>query len=289
MMEHPFGRTGHHSTRAIFGGVALAGVSQADADRTLEVLLRYGINHIDTAASYGESEVRIGPWMKDHRRSFFVATKTVERSYQPAFDEIRRSLERMKVDQLDLLQLHALTDEKEWQTAFGPGGALEAAIEARRQGLTRFIGITGHGTTVAAMHLRSLERFDFDSVLLPYNYPMMQNKAYAADLEKLVAVCEKKKVAFQTIKATARGNWGEGPRKTATWYDSLVEQPDLDAGVAYVLSRPGFFLNMAGDIGLVPKLLEASVRYFTEHETKPYNAAATEAALAKLKMAPLFT
>ena len=170
-----FGRTGHQSTRAIFGAAALSAVTQAEADRTMELLLRFGVNHIDTAASYGDSELRLGPWMERHRADFFLATKTGERDYQAAYDQIRRSLERLRVDQVDLIQLHNLVDPTEWETALGPGGALEAAIQAREEGLVRFIGVTGHGVTVAAMHTRALERFDFDSVLLPYSYPMMQN------------------------------------------------------------------------------------------------------------------
>ncbi|PMP83872.1 MAG: aldo/keto reductase, partial [Roseiflexus castenholzii] len=183
----PFGRTGHHSTRAIFGAAALSRVSQEDADRTLDLLLQYGVNHIDTAASYGDSELRIGPWMREHRARFFLATKTGERTYQRARDEIRRSLERLRVDQIDLIQLHNLVDPQEWEQALGPGGALEAAIEARDLGLVRFIGVTGHGVTVAAQHRRALERFPFDSVLLPYSYILMQNPQYAADFEALAA------------------------------------------------------------------------------------------------------
>ncbi len=185
--KQPFGRSGHVSSRTIFGAAALGGVTQAEADRTLELILSHGINHIDTAASYGESELRIGPWMGEYRKEFFLATKTGERTYEAARDQIHRSLERLRVDQVDLLQLHNLAEPGEWEVAMGPGGALEAAIEAREQGLVRFIGVTGHGITIAATHKRSLERFDFDSVLLPYSYVLMQNPAYAADFEALMA------------------------------------------------------------------------------------------------------
>src|SRR5688500_18261021 len=203
-----FGTTGHRSTRAIFGAAAFSAVTQADADRTMELLLRYGVNHIDTAASYGDSELRLGPWLAQHRSEVFLATKTGERTFQPAYDQIRRSLERLRVDQVDLIQLHNLVDPGEWETALGPGGALEAAIRAREEGLVRFIGVTGHGTTVAAMHARSLERFDCDSVLLQYNYPMMQNPAYAAAAEALVARGQERGVAVQTIKSITRAPWG---------------------------------------------------------------------------------
>ena len=198
-----FGRTGHESTRIIFGAAALGGVTQAEADRTMETLLEYGVNHIDTAASYGESELRIGPWMPRHRKHFFLATKTGERTYQAARDEFHRSLERLQVDHVDLIQLHFLVDPPEWEVAMGPGGALEALIEAREQGLTRFIGVTGHELTVAKMHLRSLERFNFDSVLLPYNYPLMQIPQYAADFDRLQAVCQARSAASR--RAADRG------------------------------------------------------------------------------------
>src|SRR5919201_1005581 len=151
----PFGRTGHQSTRTLFGAAALSRVSQEEADRTMELLLEYGINHLDTAASYGDSELRLGPWMERRRQDFYLATKTGERTYQAARDQIRRSLERLRVGRVDLIQLHNLVDPAEWETALGPGGALEAAIEARDQGLVRFIGVTGHGVTVAAQHKRA--------------------------------------------------------------------------------------------------------------------------------------
>lgn len=278
----PFGRTGQISTRTIFGAAALSRVSQAEADRTLEVLLQFGINHIDTAASYGDSELRLGPWMDRHRRDFFLATKTEKRTYREAWDELRRSLDRLRVDSVDLWQLHLLVDPAEWETAMGPGGALEAFVEARQQGLVRFLGVTGHGTTVAAMHRRSLERFDFDSVLLPYNYPMMQNPQYAADVEALLATCRERNVAVQTIKSIARGPWG-GKRQThATWYEPLSDQADIDRAVHWVLSRPGIFLNTAADIHLLPKVLDAAARF------RAATAEEAEGALSGLEMTPLF-
>ena len=227
-----FGRTGHDSTRVIFGAAALGSVTQAEADSTMELILRHGINHIDTAASYGESELRIGPWMKEHRDTFFLATKTGDRTYQDAYDSIRRSLERLEVDHVDLIQLHNLVEPDEWDVAMGPGGALEAAIRARDEGLVRFIGVTGHGTSIPVMHKRSLERFDFDSVLLPYNYPMMQNPQYAADFETLVALCDERKVAVQTIKAITKAPWSEDAERTAsTWYEPAL--------MVHSLSPPG--------------------------------------------------
>src|SRR5262245_28571482 len=280
----PFGRTGHQSTRTIFGAAALSSVSQDDADRTLELLFQYGINHIDTAASYGESELRIGPWMGRYRKQFFLATKTGERTYQKARDQIHRSLERLRVDQVDLIQLHNLVDPAEWEIAMGPGGALEAAVEARDQGLVRFIGVTGHGVTVAAQHKRALERFDFDAVLLPYSYVMMQNEQYAADFEALAELCAQRNVAVQTIKAITRAPWGEREHTATTWYEPLEEQPDIDMAVHWVLGRPGMFLNTVGDIRVLPRVFDAASRF----EARPSDAA-MRAQFERLEMAPLFT
>ncbi len=259
--KETFGRTGHESTRVIFGAAALSAVTQDEADRTMELLLRSGVNHIDTAASYGDSEPRLGPWMERHRAELFLATKTGERTAQAAYDQIRRSLERLRVDHVDLIQLHNLVDPAEWETALGPGGALEAAIRAREEGLVRFIGVTGHGTTVAAMHARSLERFDFDSVLLPYSYSMMQNPSYAADFEELVARCQQRGVAVQTIKAITRGPWGDRPQTAATWYEPLRDPAAIDRAVHWVLGRPGLFLNTVGDIAVLPQVLDAAGRF----------------------------
>ena len=200
-----FGRTGHLSTATVFGGAALARASQADADRTLDVLLQYGVNHIDTAARYGDSELRIGPWMARHRKDFFLATKTGIRTAREAREEIQRSLDRLRVDHVDLIQLHSLAHPDDWDQAMGPGGALEALIEARAQGLARFIGVTGHGWTIAAMHRRSLARFDFDAVLLPYNFFMAQQERYRRDFEEVLSVCRERNVAVQVIKSVARG------------------------------------------------------------------------------------
>lgn len=259
--KRPFGRTGHMSTVTLFGAAALSRVNQDDADRTLEVLLKYGVNHIDTAARYGDSELRIGPWMARHRQDFFLATKTGQRTYTQAREDIHRSLERLRVDSVDLIQLHALYHPDEWEVALGPGGALEAAVEAREQGLVRFIGVTGHGWTIAAMHKRSLERFDFDAVLLPYNYVMAQNERYHNDFEALVRLCEERNVAVQTIKSLARGPWATTAKQRNTWYQPLEDQEDIDRAVHWVIGRPHIFLNTAGDIHLLPKVLEAARRF----------------------------
>ena len=256
-----FGRTGHQSTRTLFGAAALSRRTQSEADATLEVLLGYGINHIDTAASYGDAELRIGPWMAEHRDDFFLATKTGLRTYGAAKDELRRSLDRMQVESVDLLQFHGLVEPEEWEIAMGDDGALKAAIEAREEGLVRFIGVTGHGVTAPSMHLRSLERFDFDSVLLPCNYPMLQDAQYAADFSRLVTVCGERNVAMQTIKSMACGPWGEKEHTRTTWYEPLEDQADIDRAAHWVLGWPSLFLNTSSDIDILPKILDAADRF----------------------------
>jgi aryl-alcohol dehydrogenase-like predicted oxidoreductase len=278
-----FGRTGHESTRAIFGAAAFGGVTQAEADRTMELLLERGVNHLDTAASYGDSEIRIGPWMKRYRKQFFLATKTGERTYARAREQIHQSLEKLQTDHVDLLQLHYLVDPQEWETAMGPGGALEAAIEAKKQGLVRFIGVTGHDISVAEMHLKSLERYDFDSVLLPYNYPMMQNPRYAASFEALVALCKARNVAVQTIKGLARGPWGDKERVRACWYEPFEDQAAIERAVHWVLGRPGVYFNTTGDIYLLPRILDAVESY----KSRPSDAE-MQAMVAEQEAVPLF-
>lgn len=279
----PFGRTGHISTRTIFGAAALARVTQAEADRTMETVIEFGANHIDVAASYGEAELRLGPWMARRRDEFFLATKTGQRTREAARDEIHRSLDRLQTDRIDLIQLHNLAQEDEWQVALGPGGALEAAIEAREAGLVRFIGVTGHGLGIAATHQRSLERFPFDSVLFPYSYMLMQNPTYAADVEALLALCAERGVAVQTIKAITRAPWGDNERTAATWYDPLRDQEDIDLAAGWVLGNPQVFLNTVGDITLLPKTFDAASRF----RERP-SAVALDGLLRRQEMAPLF-
>ncbi len=259
--KRPFGRTGHMSSAALFGAAGLKRATQAEADRTLEVLLRYGVNHIDTAPRYGDAELRIGPWMAQHRKDFFLATKTGQRTYEGAREELHRSLERLRVDHVDLIQMHALYHPDEWDVAMGEGGALEYLVQAREQGLARFIGVTGHGWTIAAMHRRSLARFDFDSVLMPYNFLMAQNERYMNDFESVMRVCGQRNVAVQTIKSIARGPWATTGQTRATWYEPLEDQGDIDLAVHWVMGREGIFFNTVGDMDLLPKVLDAAARY----------------------------
>ena len=257
----PFGATGHESSRVVFGAAALGAVSQAEADRALDLLLEHGINHIDVAASYGDAELRVAPWLRRHPGTFFLATKTGERTYRAAREQIHRSLERLGVDRVDSIQLHNLVDVIEWEQALGAGGALEAAVEARDEGLVGFIGVTGHGLSVPEMHRRSLERFPFDSVLAPYNFVQMQDQRYADRFEALAAVCRERTVALQTIKSLARRRWDGRTATAATWYEPLREPADIDLAVHWVLGRPEAFLLTTGDVEILPLLLDAAERF----------------------------
>lgn len=259
IQKRMFGRTGHESSAVLFGAAALGDVDQATADRVLDLLLAHGVNHIDVAASYGDAELRIGPWMARHRNDFFLATKTGQRDRAGAYDEIRRSLDRLRTDHVDLIQLHALIHPDEWEKALSPGGALEAAIQAREEGLVRFIGVTGHGWNVAAMHKRSLERFDFDSVLMPWNWFVAHHETYGQDFEETAKICAERNVAVQTIKSIARGPWAAGVKRNhTTWYQPLENEDDIHAAVHWVLGRPGIFLNSVGDVDLLPAVLRAA-------------------------------
>ena len=283
MERIPFGRTGHVSSRVIFGAAALGRMRQEKADALLELLLEHGVNHIDTAAAYGDSELRVGAWMPRHRERFFLATKTGERTAEGARASLERSRERLRSDQLDLIQLHNLVDEREWQVALGPGGALEALVEARQRGHVRFIGVTGHGSQVAAMHLRSLARFPFDSVLLPCNFTMLAQPDYAADFEALLAQCRERGVAVQTIKAIARRRWPDGELRRFSWYEPIRDAEALRRAVHYVLARPGVFLNSSSDASLLPALLAAA-----EEPLAPPSARELERDVVRLEMLPLF-
>jgi len=257
----PFGKSGHMSTVTIFGGAALGKVTQEEADRVLEILLDYGVNHIDTAASYGDSELRIGPWMEKHRGKFFLATKTGKRTYEDAKKEIERSLKRLRVDKVDLLQLHNLVHPDDWDVAMGKGGALEAAIEAKEQGLTRFLGVTGHGLLVAAMHKRSLNRVPFDSVLLPWNYILSKESRYGLDFTSLLEECKDRGIAVQIIKSVTKGPWCEKPHDYGTWYEPLDLQEDIDRAVSWIMGQGYIFLNTASDTSLLPKILDSARRF----------------------------
>jgi aryl-alcohol dehydrogenase-like predicted oxidoreductase len=259
--RRPFGRTGHESGRVIFGAAALSRMSQERADELLPVLDEFGVNHLDVAASYGDAELRLAPWLAHRRGDFFLATKTGDREGRAARDSLERSLTRLGVDSVDLIQLHNLVEPGEWEVALGPGGALEALVAARDEGLVRWIGVTGHGLRIAAMHLRSLERFDFDSVLFPLNHSLLENAGYRRDVEALTELCEQRDVAMQTIKSVARRRWpeqAEGPR--FSWYEPLRDPGAIDRAVRFVLSSGSYFLNSSSDATLLRPILEAASR-----------------------------
>lgn len=279
-----FGRTGHQSTRVLFGAAALGAMSQERADATLEIVSNWGINHIDTAASYGQSEDRLKPWLATHRDEVFLATKTGERNGDAARAELETSLERLGTDRVDLIQLHNLVEEDDWETAHGPAGALEAMVKARDEGLVSHIGVTGHGVRIPGMHLRSLERFPYDSVLVPYNYLMLQNPAYRHDLEALISRCVETETAVQTIKSIARGRWADGATGAKfSWYDPLTDPEAIERAVRYVLSDERVFLNTSSD----GRLLEPALRAAVGDLTRPSDDE-MEFDVAANGMSPLF-
>jgi predicted aldo/keto reductase-like oxidoreductase len=278
-----FGRTGHQSARTIFGAAAFWETPQRDVDATMDLILQNGVNHVDTASSYAQSEKLLGDWIRRHGKQFFLATKTGERTKRAAYDQIRRSLDLLHVPQVDLIQLHALHEEADWTKAFAPDGVIEAVVQAREEGLTRFIGVTGHGVPVPSFHLRSLEKFNFDSALLPYNHVMMQNPLYAENFNKLIAVCRERNVAVQTIKGVTRSPWNDVTQNRTTWYRPLEEQGDIDLAVHWVLGNEQVFLNTAGDITLLPRILDAAHRF----ETRPSDEQMSQLS-ERLKMEPLF-
>tara|TARA_B100000963_G_scaffold191994_1_gene167072 strand:+ start:5199 stop:6104 length:906 start_codon:yes stop_codon:yes gene_type:complete len=257
--QAPFGSTGHHSSRALFGAAALGAMSQERADRTLDLISHFGVNHIDVAASYGEAELRLAPWLARHRSEVFLATKTGHRTAVKARAQLHASLERMQVEQIDMIQLHNLTQEDDWQTAMGEGGALEALVEAKEQGLVRFIGVTGHGTYAPAMHIKSLETYAFDSILVPYSFVMMTNPQYAADFEALYELCTARGVAMQTIKSVAARRWNDDdPERRLSWYRPLKDSGAVQRAVDFVLARPGLFLNTSSDATLLEMMLQVA-------------------------------
>ncbi len=282
----PFGRTNHNSTRTLFGAAALGNVTQDEADETLKTLLDFGVNHIDTAASYGDAELRIAPWLTRHRDDFFLATKTEKRTYAESKAQIDESLRRMNVDHVDLMQLHSLGDENDWNKVFADDGAFKAVIEAKESGKTRFVGITGHGVHIARLHLRALEIYPFDAVLLPLNYSMSLNEEYMNDFDKLRAICRERGIALQTIKAVLRRPWGDEEKFAATWYQPLREQDAIDNAVNWLFGNyPDVFLNTVGDVHVLPRVLDAASRF--DINNVPSDETMAEM-YAEREMAPLF-
>lgn len=286
----PFGRTGHASSRVVFGAAALMADNPKINERAFALLFEYGIDHIDVAASYGRAEEAVGRYMPAHRDAFFLATKTGERGYAGARDEIRRSLDRLCTDRIDLLQLHNLREPAERALALSEDGALRAAVEARDEGLVRFLGVTGHGLGIARAHLDSLEHFPFDAVLLPYNAPVLAQPGYAADFEALAAVCRARGVALQTIKAVARRRWADPARATRRcWYEPIEDERALELAVHFVLARPDAFLNTSSDLVTLERTLAAAARFDpAEWAARPDAAGELARALAAMDARSLF-
>ena len=253
-----FGPTGHDSTRVIFGAAALGGMSQERADATLELVDAAGINHIDTARSYGESELRLAPWLRSNRSRVFLATKTGERTADGARRQLEESLERMGVDHVDLIQMHNLVEPDEFEIAHGPGGAVEALMAARDEGLVSHVGVTGHGIRIAGMHLRSLERADLASVLYPFNYTLMDRPDYRADVEALRALCVERGVAQQTIKSVSKGRWPDPSMRRFSWYEPITDADAIALSVRHVLANDDLYLNTTSDARLLPTIFEAA-------------------------------
>ncbi|MHA2101397.1 MAG: aldo/keto reductase [Candidatus Kariarchaeaceae archaeon] len=257
-----FGRTEHKSTRIIFGSYALNNSTREEADQVLPLLRKFGVNHIDTAPMYGNAESLIGNWLTKHRDEFFIATKTRNRGRQAALDTLHKSLEHLQIDYIDLWQMHGLTNPQGWEKVMGPKGTLEAFIEARDAGLVRYLGVTGHGSKTPIMHKRSLERFDFDSVMLPYNFQMMQNPRYVSNFDELVKMCQDRNVAIQTIKSIARRPWENRSRKYNTYfYEPLDTNKAINKSVWWTMSLQNSFIATAGDLQILPMILDAAAKF----------------------------
>jgi len=257
MKTRRLGRTGHESTLAIFGSAAFIEISQTDADATMEMVVQAGVNHIDVAPSYGKAEERLGSFLAVERDRFFLGCKTAKRTKEEAAEEMKCSLELLQVDGFDLYQLHAVTTMEELDQTTGPGGTLDAVLEARDQGLTRFIGITGHGMQAPAVFLEAFQRFDFDTVLFALNFKLFANSEFRRDAEELLRQCQERDVGVMIIKCIAKAPWGEKERARNTWYEPFEEPEMIQKAVDFALSQDITGLITAGDIVLFPKVVEA--------------------------------
>jgi len=257
MEKRRFGQSGHMSTVAIFGAAAFWEIEQKAADKVMEMVIEAGVNHIDVAPSYGQAEVRIGPWMPRERERFFLGCKTMERTKDEAWNEMQESLKRLQTERFDLYQLHAITTMEELDACTMSGGALEAMVEARRQGLTSHIGITGHGVDSPRIFLEALRRFEFDSILFPLNFVQMSNPEFRNNVEELIATCKAKDVGTMVIKTVTKGPWGGKEKTATTWYEPFNQQDEIQRAVNFALSYDVTGLCTAGDIHVLPMVLKA--------------------------------
>ena len=261
MEKRRLGRTGHHSTVVTLGAASLKNVGQETADEAVELALAHGVNHLDIAPTYGQAMERMAPWMPRIRRSIFLGAKTVERTREAAWDDIRSCMSRLGVDSFDLFQLHSVGSMEELDRVTGPGGALEALTEMRDQGLTRWMGITGHGPEVPRVQLEALRRFDFDTIMFPLSASIYRNDAYRGDAERLLAEAASRDVGIQTIKMIARGGWGDRDHDCNTWYDPHREEADIDRALWWVLSQQMHTAPSVGEASLIGKVLDAAERF----------------------------
>jgi len=261
MEKRRLGRTEHHSTVVTIGTAGLGKVTQEVADSSVELMLQHGVNHVDIAPTYGEAMERMAPWINKIRGDVFLGSKTRARTKSEAWDNIHSIMDRLGVESFDLFQLHSVGLMEDLNTVTGPGGALEALVELKEQGLTRFIGITGHGPEVTKVHLEALRRFDFDTIMFPVSASIFKNPDYKESALELLATANERDLGVQTIKMLARGGWGERERETSTWYDPHREQPEIDKALWWVLSQPMHTAPSAGEVTLWPKVLDAAERF----------------------------
>lgn len=257
METRRFGRTGHMSTIAIFGGAAFWQISQEDADKVIEQVIKAGINHFDIAPSYGQAEERVGPWMPRERGHLFLGCKTTERTREGAWNEMQRSLKRLQTETFDLYQCHAITKMEELDAVTMKGGALEAFVQARDEGLVKYLGITGHGAETPQIFLEALRRFDFDSILFPLNFVQLANPEYRKYTEELIAECKAKDVGTMVIKHITKGPWGEKPHTATTWYEPFDQIDEIQRAVNFALSYDVTGLCTPGDTRILPLVIQA--------------------------------
>ncbi len=261
MKKRRLGRTNHESTLAIFGAAAFYEVSQKQADQTMELVIKSGINHIDVAPSYGQAEERLGPWLATERDRFFLGCKTKERTKKAAHDELRRSLDLLRTDSFDLYQFHEVGSLVELDLITGIGGALEAILQAREEGLIKYIGITGHGVEVPAVFQEALRRFDFDTVLFPLNFILYGAVHYRQRTEELLAQCANRDIGTMCIKSIARGPWGNKQKTHTTWYQPFTERKWIQKSINFTLSQPITGICTAADVTLLPAIIKACESY----------------------------
>ena len=261
MEKRRLGRTGYESTVVTFGTAGLGRVTQEVADRAIQQVLDAGVNHIDIAPTYGQAMERMAPWMPKIRDQVFLGSKTRQRTKQAAWDDINSIKKRLNVESFDLFQLHSVISMEELDKVTAAGGALEALVEMREQGQTRWLGITGHGPEIPRVILEALKRFDFDTIMFPVSAVMYKDPAYREDAEALLAEAASRDLGIQAIKMIARSGWGDREHDATTWYDPHREQGDIDRALWWVLSQPMHTAPSAGDVTLIPKILDSAERF----------------------------